>query len=59
MLTNRFGQQTMSICMNYLFSEYAVLRLLGMSGLKLYKTAANAAVRIQSYPDNQEYKPIR
>jgi len=41
-----------------LLIEYAVLRLLGMSGLKLYRTAANAAVRIQSYPDNQEIKPI-
>lgn len=39
-----------------LLIEYAVLRLLGMSGLKLYRTAANAAVRIQSNPEN--YKPI-
>jgi len=41
-----------------LLIEYAVLRLLGMSGMKLYRTAASAAVRIQSYPGNEETKPI-
>ena len=33
--------------------EYAVLRLIGMSGLRLYKTAANAAVKINSFPHDQ------
>lgn len=36
-----------------LLIEYAVLRLIGMSGLRLYKTAANAAVKINSYPHDQ------
>ena len=35
------------------YSEYAVLRLIGVSGLSLYKTAANAAVKINSYPTEQ------
>lgn len=33
--------------------EYAVLRLIGMSGLRLYKTAANAAVKINSFPHDR------
>jgi len=36
-----------------LLIEYAVLRLIGMSGLRLYKTAANAAVKINSFPHDQ------
>lgn len=35
-----------------LLIEYAVLRLIGMSGLRLYKTAANEAVKISSYTPN-------
>lgn len=45
-----------------LLIEYAVLRLIGMSGLRLYRTAANAAVKIKSYPlpenSNREQEQI-
>lgn len=37
-----------------LLTEYAVLRLLGVSGLQLYKNAASAAVRIKSYNDEHD-----
>ena len=40
------------IRVNRYYLEYAVLRLIGMSGLRLYKTAANEAVKISSYTPN-------
>ena len=44
--------QDLPIRVNRYYLEYAVLRLIGMSGLRLYKTAANEAVKISSYTPN-------
>ena len=47
MIIKKFKNQFYSL-------EYAVLRLLGVSGLQLYKNAASAAVRIKSYNDEHD-----